>query len=289
MHQPNAATVTALLRDAGMLSSTVTALEGGQTAWSFTVDDEWIVQFPRFDASAHALRTATELMPVVGAAVPFGVPVPELVGEYAGQPVFRYRMVPGRPFRASGDPRELARMLRALHNVQVDPAVRALGVDSTLSDWWAGQFQFRARLEEVLFPRLPTALRTVVSAEYDSFLAQQWDFTPVFVHSDLGVEHVLVDDAGRLSGVIDFDWSGIGDPALDFAGLYTDLGERTVSKVIAAYGAGIPWQRVFFYWWLTPCYPLVYAGGYLDEEFVEAGIRTVRERLIQLGKLRAAD
>ena len=41
------------------------------------------------------------------------------------------------------------------------------------------------------------------------------DFAPVFVHGDLYSRHLLVDDAGRPCGVIDWGDCHVGDPAVD--------------------------------------------------------------------------
>ena len=44
-----------------------------------------------------------------------------------------------------------------------------------------------------------------------------WRFAPCVTHGDLGPEHVLVSASGDLSGVLDWEEVGIGDPAWDFA------------------------------------------------------------------------
>lgn len=46
----------------------------------------------------------------------------------------------------------------------------------------------------------------------------QWDGPPVWLHGDPHPANLLVDDAGRLAGVIDFGDLTAGDPATDLAG-----------------------------------------------------------------------
>lgn len=65
-----------------------------------------------------------------------------------------------------------------------------------------------------------TALRghidTTVAAEiWAAALAAGWDGPPVWFHGDAQPGNLLLDSAGRLSAVIDFGTSGIGDPACD--------------------------------------------------------------------------
>ena len=61
----------------------------------------------------------------------------------------------------------------------------------------------------------------------------------VLTHHDLGIEHVLVDDApggsGGITGVIDWDDAAIGDPAHDFGLILRDLGPAALDRALAAY------------------------------------------------------
>ena len=55
---------------------------------------------------------------------------------------------------------------------------------------------------------------------WDAALATSWDRPPVWFHGDIASGNLLVRD-GRLSAVIDFGTSGIGDPACDLVIAYT--------------------------------------------------------------------
>ncbi|MGW0964369.1 aminoglycoside phosphotransferase family protein [Streptomyces gelaticus] len=72
---------------------------------------------------------------------------------------------------------------------------------------------------------------TVLSGRIDSMratetwqaaLEAQWRGTPVWFHGDIGGNNLLVTD-GKLSAVIDFGTSGIGDPACDLVIAWTML------------------------------------------------------------------
>ena len=55
---------------------------------------------------------------------------------------------------------------------------------------------------------------------WDAAVATSWDRPPVWFHGDIASGNLLVRD-GRLSAVIDFGTSGVGDPACDLVIAYT--------------------------------------------------------------------
>ncbi len=59
-----------------------------------------------------------------------------------------------------------------------------------------------------------------VTAVWDAALAATWHGPPVWFHGDISVGNLLV-EWGRLSAVIDFGTSGVGDPACDLAIAWT--------------------------------------------------------------------
>lgn len=59
-----------------------------------------------------------------------------------------------------------------------------------------------------------------VGAVWEAALAAAWQGPPVWFHGDVAWGNLLVDD-GRLSAVIDFGTSGVGDPSCDLAITWT--------------------------------------------------------------------
>ena len=72
-------------------------------------------------------------------------------------------------------------------------------------------------------------------AVWEAALAATWRGEPVWVHGDVSAGNLLV-QGGRLSAVIDFGSSGVGDPACDLAIAWT-LFDATSR---AAYRAALP-------------------------------------------------
>lgn len=56
---------------------------------------------------------------------------------------------------------------------------------------------------------------------WEAALGATWHGSPVWVHGDVSPANLLVDHDGRLSAVIDFGSSGVGDPACDTAIAWT--------------------------------------------------------------------
>ncbi len=89
------------------------------------------------------------------------------------------------------------------------------------------------RALEALEGRVDTAAATAV---WEAALATSWDGPPVWFHGDIAHGNLLVAD-GKLSAVIDFGTSGIGDPACDlviawamFSGESREAFRRTVDQ-----------------------------------------------------------
>lgn len=62
----------------------------------------------------------------------------------------------------------------------------------------------------------------------------------VLIHGDLAAEHVLCDpERPEITGIIDWSEIGLGDPAVDFAGLYHWGAQPLVEQVLASYDGPI--------------------------------------------------
>lgn len=273
MQRPEIADVRALLSSAGMRAPALAAVGEGRTAWTYLVDDEWIVQIPRYQHVAEAARTQAAVLPVVAEHVPFAVPAPEVIAHHHGHPVVRHRKLPGRALQPGDRWRDLAAVLRALHRVPVEAVAPLLGLD-TAPPWRQRWAQFRDQLDAS--PHVPDDLRRPLVTALDQ-LPDPEELT--FVHADLAAEHVLVDPGTRRpTGLIDFDWATVGDPALDFVGLLSALGPAATRELIAEHGQ-VSWQRLQVQWCLNPCHALVHAGAHLDPTTRQEQLTTARARL----------
>ena len=69
----------------------------------------------------------------------------------------------------------------------------------------------------------------------------------VLLHADLKGEHVLVDETGSVTGVLDWTDAAIGDPAIDVAGLAITVGAAAAvrSSAVTGYDAAVHERGVF--------------------------------------------
>jgi aminoglycoside phosphotransferase (APT) family kinase protein len=184
---------------------------------AYLVNGEVVFRFPRRQVAVDLLTVEARLLPKLAPLLPLPIPVPRWLGQpeerypwsFAGYP-----MLPGQAaFRADLDDearmqiaRPLASFLRALHSV---PLLEA-------GKWGAGPDDFNRldvpRLSETIRPRLhDLAKRRLIDGPrrwlevIDSASTQPLP-VKALVHGDLHAEHLLVDNAHRLSGII--DWGG---------------------------------------------------------------------------------
>jgi aminoglycoside phosphotransferase (APT) family kinase protein len=71
------------------------------------------------------------------------------------------------------------------------------------------------------------------TAVWDTAIAATWHGSPVWFHGDVAAGNLLVRD-GRLSAVIDFGCSGVGDPACDVTIAWTLLSAESREAFHAA-------------------------------------------------------
>jgi aminoglycoside phosphotransferase (APT) family kinase protein len=62
----------------------------------------------------------------------------------------------------------------------------------------------------------------------------------VLCHDDLGIEHVLVDGDGAVTGVIDWSDAAVADPAGDLGRILRDLGPDALDAALAAFAPDDP-------------------------------------------------
>jgi aminoglycoside 2''-phosphotransferase len=130
--------------------------------------------------------------------------------------------------------RQLAGFLRTLHTLPAD----ALGPDAPPGDslaTWATMFeQFR----EKLFPFMRPDARDAVARLFAELLEDLRcnPARPVLRHGDFGTGNILYDPRTRaISGIIDFGFAGLGDPALDAAALSASYGEMFLARCYQVY------------------------------------------------------
>jgi len=310
-----------LLVSLGLDHGRVHPITGGWSYWTFEVEPEdhgehielsegepgWIFRFARNSVVAENLLKERSVLSVVAPRVDFAVPRFEHVGTWRDQLYAGYRRIPGRPLsgqlvtglkladEAAGS---LAAALSSLHDIPTSLVAEACAVEPTVDAWrqryCALRETVRNRISPLLESRAPGTLeRTLDAVErgfgrfLDEELATLKDVA--LVHCDLGCEHILMEEDGAtVAGLIDFEDATIGDPTIDFVGIFVTYGMEAVERVLDGYRRELDEHfehRLRFYTWMASCHEVIYGVEEGRPDLVENGIAGLRTRLEDAGLL----
>ena len=195
--------------------------------------DELVVRMPRIGWAVDQVARDAALLPVLAPVLPCAVPEPVAVGEPAlGYPFpwAVHRWLPGTNPQPGDDTQlaaDLAAVVLALQALTDGPSSSRAGPLSERDD--AVRAALAAVADEVDVGR--------ALAVWDEGLrAGEHDGPPVMRHGDLTCGNLLVRD-GRLSAVIDWGPSGLGDPAVDLVPHWRVLrggARRVFAEAVAA-------------------------------------------------------
>ncbi len=267
-----------------------------QEGWVFFVldiNDEFIFRFPRREDGVAQLEKEIALLPELGKSLSVQIPHFEFVWRGDNQfpmPFVGYRKIEGVPltrsYLASADAerleQQLAAFLSKLHFFPVEQAVRT-GIPATNAAQWRQQYiELYRRIRADAFPLLAESLRSSSSELWDEFLDERnFDFATTLIHRDLAGEHILCrTDGTGLAGIIDWGDACMGDPAIDFAGLWSECGHALVERVAAGYRGNADtrfYQRMRFYARIIPFWWILYGQSTNDASKVQEGLRQLRE------------
>ena len=212
------------------------------TVW--LVDDEWVFRFPRRPYPVAGLENEIAYLPLLAPVLPLPIPNPAFAGQPSAAfewPFYGCRFLPGRELAdasldenaRNGLARPLAEFLRMLHSLELDVV---LPIDPV-------------RRADMSFRVPKTRERLAELAELDL-----WEAPPIvgelleaatglpdpeptaIVHGDLHLRHLLVDDEGRPSAVIDWIDLSRNDPSVDLALYWSSLPAQGRAAFLDGYG-----------------------------------------------------
>lgn len=217
---------------------------GGWDNRTFRLGEHLLVRLPSADGYAAAVAKEQRWLPTIARQVPLAVPTPVGWGQPSGEfhrPWSVYRWIEGTP---AG---EVADIDLAAFAEDLGGFLTALSVVDTRQGPAAGPHSFwrgahpRVYDDDVrrclahLDGRIDcAAARGVWAASMNTGITSP----PVWFHGDIAPGNLLLRD-GRLSAVIDFGTSGVGDPACDLAIAWTVLDDpaRAVLREV------LPWDE----------------------------------------------
>ncbi len=275
----------------------------------------WIFRFPRNSVVAENLQKEQAVLPIVASRVDFAVPRFEHAGFRNGQPFAGYRWIPGRPLSdhpfnnrglddetggsvaSAHSSRELpavtaeaiAATLSSLHAIPTSLVAEACAVEPTVDAWQQRYHALRETVRTMVSPLLDSRLLDAVERGFERFLQDELEtlYDVALVHCDLGCEHVLTgDDGTTVNGLIDFEDATIGDPTIDFVGIFVTYGMKAVERVRAGYLLELDdnfERRLRFYTWMASCHEVIYGLDEGKADVVEDGVEGLSTRLGSAG------
>ena len=175
------------------------------------------------------------------------VPTPEIL--WRQPPVLALAALPGGPLARLGEP---ATGSPAAWEAAGD-VVRRLH-EAPLPTWQSRRGAERAAIldrECELLVAQDLLPRDVVSRGRELAQVALEPRPQAFIHGDLQVAHVFLDEADRVTGVLDWSEGGAGDPAYDLATLSLGHPDR-LEELMAGYGRAVD-RDVIRGWWALRC------------------------------------
>ena len=307
-----------VLASLGLDHGRVHPITGGWSYWTFEVESDghgeqvesfkpdqchnpgWIFRFPRNGVVAENLQKEQAVLPVVSPRVDFAVPRFDHAGYWNGQPYAGYRRIPGRPlsgrpFASRGLADEMAESIAAalssLHDIPISLVTEACAVEPTVDAWRQRYLMLRETIRTRVSPLLESRVCDTVERGFERFLQEELATLKnvALVHCDLGCEHVLIgDDGTTVTGLIDFEDVTIGDPTIDFVGIFVTYGMEAVERVRDGYRRELDVnfeRRLRFYTWMASCHEVIYGLEEGRADLVEDGVEGLQTRLGSAGLL----
>ena len=205
---------------------------GGWDNCTFRLGQTMVLRLPSAAEYAEAVEKEHRWLPILAQHVPLPIPVPLAKGSPTDDfphPWSVYPWLEGRPASADliADHRTFARDL-AVFLTDLQEIETAGGPPPGIHNWFRGgalrTFDSTAR-------RALDGLKGLIDVDRAE---RQWEDslnTPSasvdrWFHGDVAAGNLLVDDAGQLSAIIDFETCGVGDPACDLAVAWTLLSDE---------------------------------------------------------------
>jgi aminoglycoside 2''-phosphotransferase len=220
------------------------------TGWEnlvLEVNREYIFRFPKYRDAEKRLRSEIAFLPTLRRHLSTQVPDYEFIWK-GGRKYSRwfggYRKISGvtvqsLPFRNEWTrplAAQIASFLKELHKIRFRSVQFKNIPRYSPEEWYRSiRLQYR-RVRRIVYPLLDARLRETSEEFWQNLLLEFRDssFDPMLIHGDLGTENILFDPSSvRLTGILDWGYMQISDPALEFAHLFMhkpELGEEVLKQ-----------------------------------------------------------
>lgn len=261
----------------------------GQNNDVLFVNESLVFRFPRTDKVAGSFHSQIIALEQLAQRLPLPIPVPlykNLDATHVSRIFFGYPRLTGESMQAEtlaaleapvhnriAD--QLAQFLKALHSTTAHDIGVNLPLRDTRDEWEKMFEDFRRHLFSHMRPDAQDDVTQTFKNALNS--PNQFDYRPALRHGDFGGTNILIDPAnGNVTGILDFDDLGWGDPAVD-AGAIATTGTAFFERMCETYPEMANHRRRAAF--ISSTYALqealfgVLAG---DDEAFESGIANYR-------------
>ncbi|WPY00718.1 Aminoglycoside phosphotransferase family protein [Candidatus Trichorickettsia mobilis] len=197
---------------------------------TYRIGDHMLIRMPTTADYALKVPKEQELLPQLAKRLSISIPAPIKMGKPSAgypYPFSIYKWLPGKSINLltlTGQEKEqlafdLANFLKELQAI-----TDIEGPEPGQHNWWRGDHvsvydkgarEQVAELAEIIEVGQALAL-------WDKACATKWNKPPIWIHGDFAIGNLLI-DGSKLSAVIDFGGSAVGDPACDLVIAWTYL------------------------------------------------------------------
>lgn len=212
----------------------------------------WTLRIPRRDDVVAGMDAEAAILDLVRPHLSAAVPDWQIRGEE----LIAYPSLPGRLglSLADGEPQwhmdpeshtyaaALGRLLAELHGIDIGSA-RAAGAEVRSPEQARQVWKDQVAAVAAEFDVAPSLLRRWGAwIEEDSY----WPAASVMTHGEIYPAHVLLDETGGITGVLDWTTARVDDPGRDFASQFALAGQEAFEVTVRAYeeAGGTTWPRL---------------------------------------------
>lgn len=267
--------------------------EIGQNNDVFIVNESLVFRFPKYKNGILQLKRETEILNYIKDIISTPIPNPiyhSFEGLEPGKVFTGYNLIAGVPLwkeslkgiknyeLVKGVAKQFVSFLIELHAISEEKVSRDLKLK--VRNPRIEMYNLYDRIQKKLFPYFGKDAQEEITYTFETFLKGE-AFSKVditLIHGDFGASNILWNpETSRISGIIDFGGSGLGDLAYDFAGILSSYGRDFFDMCISLYPNGDQLsERVKFYKRTFPLQEALHGIENDDKEAFESGIKDFR-------------
>lgn len=228
------------------------------------INNNLVFRFPKYQKGIISLKNEMEILRHIKNSTLMPIPNPvyqSLDSLEVGKAFMGYPLINGEPLWKESFNKieneevlqslatQIASFLLELHSISKETRGEFLYLENHDPRKEIDELYYRIKSE--LFSFIRKDAQKGIIHSFDTFLhnEQSLNIKETLIHGDFGASNILWEPKMlKISGIIDFGSSGLGDPAYDFAGILSSYGEDFFSRVISLYPNGEEIsKRVRFY------------------------------------------